>query len=89
MTQMVTQIKKKTTKKKKTTLILMTFFFIYNFVSLLGVSFMNRGLLGTKSGDKGEKNKSGPIYVTFIFLLSDTFISAGVSTHMEMDGEDK
>ena len=42
---------------------------------------MNRGLLGTKSGDKGEKNKSGPIYVTFIFLLSDTFISAGVSTH--------
>lgn len=42
-----------------------------------------------KNVDKGEKKQSGPIHVTFIFLLSDTLTSAGVFTFMEMDKKDK
>ena len=68
--QMVTDLKE---KKKKS-------LFFYRFVSLRGLSFVNRGVLGPKKRWKGREKQSGPIYVTFIFLLSDTLITAGVST---------
>lgn len=56
--------------------------FSNHFVSLLGVSFMNRGLLGTKSGDKGEKKQKWSNLCDFYFFIVRHFhIGWGFHTH--------